>query len=96
MSSNFIQTSLDIGTVKEFSSNPAVFYKTPECKKIKSLEPGCQCTTVSNETGFIKTTYVAEIVPPQNGNSVAVRKGITVTFEDGTQERLQIVGILTK
>lgn len=93
---NFSQTTVNLGDVKEHSYNTAIFYKTPECKEIKTISPGCGCTTANNEVNFISTVYKAEAVPKQAGSSAPVQKGITVEYADGTRDQLTIVGTLIK
>ena len=94
--SNFKQTVIDLGTVKEHSINPAVFYKTPDAKPIVSATPACQCTAITVEQDHISTSYHANVVAEQSGGSMPINKRITVVFNDGTQEILSIVGTLSK
>lgn len=89
---NFFSNSLHIGTVKQFSVTPLAFLKTPECKNIVSLVAGCGCTTPSNEADRVSVQFHAGSIPPQSLPVINVRKRITVTFDDSSQEILEFFG----
>lgn len=98
---NWVQNIINLGQVKESSKNNLTFVATKKLDILKAT-PSCgTCTFVrkfNEKTLKLEVVYVPGKIPPQlrKSESIPIRKTITITYKDGTEEVLSFTAMLVK
>lgn len=98
-SSNWEDKIIDLGEVKPNHIYKAVFSNKPDHKYVSKIEPDCGCLKIKydEEEHKLSVRFKPDHIPFHiNESKWRTTKGITVTYYDGSTERLVVTALITK
>ena len=91
---------VDQGTHKAGTKLDFVFEYLGDESEIKNFKPGCGCTGVMMQNGFLKATYTTEPIGESQISAglteVQKVKQVFVNYNDGSQDILKMKVVVTR
>jgi len=98
MEKHWKEVEINFGTIRENTSKTIIFTALNTIPEIVDISAQCGCTKPSydKENKLMSVKFNAGYIPKHLTTTQPVRKMITVTYKDGSQEILFITGTKVK